>query len=88
MSDVDGDILVRVSTAIRSTFRLPGGFVVTGATTSADVDGWDSLSHSILIMSIEDDFGIELPLERAVEVHDVGALVELIRVTQAESGPA
>jgi acyl carrier protein len=88
MSDVDGDILVRVSTAIRSTFRLPADFVVTGATTSADVDGWDSLSHSILIMSIEDDFGIELPLERAVEVHDVGALVELIRVTQAESGPA
>jgi acyl carrier protein len=59
---------------------------VSAATTSADIDGWDSLSHSILIMGIEEQFGVELPMERAFELHDVGELMDLIGEAGGERG--
>ncbi|MDE2483314.1 MAG: acyl carrier protein [bacterium] len=61
------------------TFRLTDDAVVTRATTSLDVDGWDSLSHALLIMNVEEAFGTELPLERTYELADVGELVDLLR---------
>jgi acyl carrier protein len=81
MSAADDEILERIASVIRETFRLPQHHVVTRATTSADVAGWDSLSHSILIMGIEDQFAIELPIERVFGLHDVGELVDLVRMT-------
>lgn len=63
---------------MRQVFSLPEGYKVTDATVASDVDGWDSLSHSILIMKIEEEFGTDLPMERIYEVNNVGELVDLI----------
>ena len=71
-------ILARVEAVMRQVFSLPPGYAVSDATVASDVDGWDSLSHSILIMKIEEEFGTDLPMERIYEVNNVGELVDLI----------
>lgn len=66
----------RISDVVKATF--PAATRVDPATTSADVEGWDSLSYSILIMNVEEAFGIELPVDRIYELDDLGALSRLV----------
>jgi acyl carrier protein len=72
--------LERVEKVMRGVFALAPGQAVTRATNSSDVDGWDSLSHSLLILGVEDEFGVDLPLDKTFELKDVGELVDLIGV--------
>jgi acyl carrier protein len=46
--------------------------------TAADVEGWDSLSHITLIVSIERSFRIKVTLAEIQRLNDVGALIQLI----------
>lgn len=75
--------LERVANVMRGVFALAPGQTVTRATNSADVDGWDSLSHSLFILGVEDEFGVDLPLDKTFELKDVGELVDLIGVAEA-----
>ena len=54
--------LDRIAGVIRETFGVDD-IDVTLETMAEDVPGWDSLSHTILILSLEEAFGIELPAE-------------------------
>lgn len=51
---------------------------VTVATTAADVEGWDSLSHVTLMFSIEQEFGVHFMGEEFANLGDVGDLSRLI----------
>ena len=51
---------------------------LSDATTAADVDGWDSLSHITLIGTIEDEFDIKFPMKDVVHMKNVGELVDKI----------
>ena len=51
---------------------------LSDATTAADVEGWDSLSHITLIAAIEDEFEISIPMKAVVHLENVGQLVSLI----------
>ena len=51
---------------------------ITKTTTAADIDGWDSMNHVRLIVAIEQDLGIELPIEMVNELQNVGDLAALI----------
>jgi acyl carrier protein len=51
---------------------------ISRSSTANDVPGWDSLSHAILILNIESEFNIELPLEKTLELQNVGDLADLI----------
>ena len=75
--------LDRVAGVMRGVFALPADFVVTRATSSADVAGWDSLSHSLFILGVEDEFGMDLPLDRTFELQNVGELVDLVGSTES-----
>jgi len=77
-------ILDRVGSVISQVFSPPPDTVVTRATSSADIDGWDSLSHSLFILGVEDEFGMDLPIDKTYEMKDVGELVDLI--AQQQSG--
>jgi acyl carrier protein len=70
-------ILAEVAQAIRRTFRRPNA-VITRETTALDIDGWDSLSHTGLMLEIEERLGVELPADRMFDLADVGELVDLI----------
>jgi acyl carrier protein len=76
------DILPEVAQIIGRTFRCPPG-AITRETTAMDVDGWDSLSHTGLILEIEQRFGLRLPEERMFDLADVGQLVDLIAEARA-----
>lgn len=48
-------------------------------TTAADVDGWDSLSHTVLMVRLQKRLGIAIPERIAARARTVGELVDLIR---------
>ena len=46
--------------------------------TATEVDGWDSLSHMIIINEIENDFKIRFKLKELNKLKNVGSLIEII----------
>jgi len=59
--------------------------VITPATKAADVDGWDSLAHIHLVVSIEKTFGMRFSAEEVSSLENVGDLVALIMKKQAHA---
>lgn len=51
---------------------------LTEATTAADVEEWDSLSHLSLVSDVEDEFGITFTLAEVSGSKNVGELVDAI----------
>lgn len=51
---------------------------ITRTTKAMDVRGWDSLSHTMILLQLEDGFGIRLPMQRVLTAATVGELVDLI----------
>ncbi|MDG3442654.1 acyl carrier protein [Nitrospirillum amazonense] len=47
-------------------------------TSAVDIDGWDSVSHTMLILEIEERLGILLPQEDVGSLETVADLVALI----------
>jgi acyl carrier protein len=52
---------------------------VTPQLTAKDVDGWDSLTHIRLILSVEKVFKIKFTNSEITNLENVGELVALIR---------
>jgi len=78
-------VLPIVAEIIRRTFRCPNA-AISRETTALDIDGWDSLSHTELMLELEERFGVELPAERMFELKDVGELTDLIAAVKADGG--
>lgn len=72
-----GDILARLRGVIGETFEIDPASV-SEATKAADVPGWNSLSHLILLTGIEKEFDVALPMAEAYAAQDVGEMVRLI----------
>jgi len=51
---------------------------LSDATTAADVEGWDSLTHITLIGAVEDEFDVKFPMKDVVHMKNVGEMVDLI----------
>jgi len=47
-------------------------------TTAADIDGWDSLTHMILMDSVEKHFSIKFKLMEIMKFNNVGDMVACI----------
>jgi acyl carrier protein len=52
--------------------------VLTPETTADDVDGWDSLAHIRLILSVQKEFGVKFSPAETSRLKDVGELASLI----------
>lgn len=76
------EIMSVVAEIIRKTFQQPD-VEITRETVALDVDGWDSLSHTMLILDIEKRFGVRLPADRVYDLADVGELVDLVAETKS-----
>jgi acyl carrier protein len=53
--------------------------IVTPELTASDVDGWDSLRHVRLMLTIERAFGIKFSAYEVNKLRNVGQLAKLIR---------
>lgn len=51
---------------------------LSDATTAADVEGWDSLSHITLIGTVEDEFDVKFAMKDVVHMKNVGEMVNKI----------
>ncbi len=71
------DALQKIQDIMRDVFG-DDDIVLSAETTAADVEEWDSLNHVRLIVAIEADLDIELPMEQVNALRNVGDLVKLI----------
>ena len=59
------------------------GLVVDQTTTAQDVDGWNSLAHIRLMVSIEKAFKLRFSAAEIASLKNVGDMVDLILRKQA-----
>lgn len=51
---------------------------VCDSTTSADIEGWDSLEHINLVLAVEQEFDFKFEMGQVVSMKDVGEMVDII----------
>ena len=51
---------------------------VNDATTSNDIEEWDSLEHINLIAAVEQEFGMRFSMGQVVSMKNVGEMVDII----------
>jgi acyl carrier protein len=71
------EIYEKLTLIFRDLFDVPE-LVLTPQLTAEDVDGWDSLNHIRLILSIQRTFGLKFSALETGQLKNVGALVQLI----------
>jgi acyl carrier protein len=70
------DALSRMQKVFREVFE-DNHLIVTPATTSKDIDDWDSVAQVKLVMAIEQEFGIQLE-EDELTIRNVGGFIEAV----------
>lgn len=65
----------KVLRLIEEILQVPEG-TVTPETKIADVEEWDSLAHVMIIGALEEQLGIEIPLDEAVEITCVQEILD------------
>lgn len=71
------EIAAAVAAVIGETFFIDPSRV-TRDTKAADIDGWDSLSHTVLMIRLERRLGILISDRIAAKAADVGELIDLL----------
>ena len=71
------EILEKLNDIFRDVFD-DEELTVTEATTAADVEGWDSLTHIMLLSAIEDEFDVKFDMKAIQGLKNVGAMAELV----------
>ena len=51
---------------------------LTDATTSDDIEDWDSLEHINLMAAVESEFGIKFSMGQIVTMKNVGEMADII----------
>jgi acyl carrier protein len=59
---------------------------IDAGTTASDVDGWDSLAHIRLMLSVERAFKVKLSASEIGRLKSVGDLMELLERKLAAAG--
>ena len=69
--------LERVRSIAAREFKIKAE-TLTAETDAADVNAWDSTTHLVLMMAIEDEFDISFELDEVVELTTIGRIAEAI----------
>ena len=51
---------------------------VNDDTTSEDIDDWDSFEHINLIVAVEEEFSVKIPMGKVVTMKNVGEMADII----------
>jgi acyl carrier protein len=76
---VEEQIYVRLTEIFEDVFDEEDSITVTPELSAKDVDGWDSLTHIRLILTIEKAFKIKFSTSEIGKLQNVGELVALIK---------
>jgi len=70
-------ITARLTEVFRDVFD-DDTIVIRRDLTAGDIEGWDSMAHLRLILSVERTFGVRLPSTKVGGLKNVGEMVDLI----------
>ena len=76
----DIEILEKLNMVFKDVFD-DDSITLTDETTANDIEGWDSLEHVSLMMSIGTEFGIKIPINKVASLENVGQMVDFILET-------
>lgn len=71
-------LLSEVTEVYRRVLKNPD-LILTPESTANDVDGWDSLNHTILMAEVQKHFQVKFALKEVIRLKNVGDMLELIR---------
>ena len=71
------EIFNRLNDVFRDVFD-DDSLTVTAATTAADIEDWDSLSHITLVSAVEDEFRMKFSMKEVVEMKNVGEMAAIV----------
>ena len=72
------EIIKRLNEVFRDVFGDPS-ISVSPATTSEDIDDWDSIEHINLIAAVEDEFGMRFKMREVSGMKNVGEMIAIIQ---------
>jgi acyl carrier protein len=70
-------ILMKLTDVFRDVFA-DDSLVLSRETTAMDIDGWDSLVHITLMLSVQRAFHVRLSALEMSQLQNIGALIELL----------
>jgi acyl carrier protein len=70
-------IFDKVSNVLRKVLNDPN-LILTNDMTASDVSQWDSLSHMVIIVEIEEMFDIKIKLKELNKMRNIGDMVDII----------
>jgi acyl carrier protein len=76
------EIYARLTEIMRDVFD-DETLVATPVLTASDVKDWDSVSHIMLVVAVEEGFGIKFKTAELEKMKDVGNMVEQIQAKLA-----
>ena len=71
------EVFERLNTVFQDVFD-DESIIVYDETTSADIEDWDSFEHINLMVAVEDEFGITIPMGKTLTMKNVGEMVDII----------
>ena len=71
------EIIEKLTTIFHDVFG-DDSIVLRDDMTSADVENWDSLTHMLMIATVENEFGIKFKLKELNKLKLVGDLVSIV----------
>ncbi|MBR1592553.1 MAG: acyl carrier protein [Ruminococcus sp.] len=71
------DVITRLSEVFRDVFD-DEDITVSGSTTSADIEDWDSIEHINLIGAVEEEFGMRFKMKEVSGMKNVGEMIDII----------
>jgi acyl carrier protein len=72
------EIIDKIKSILISTLKHEN-FEMKDEMAAADVDGWDSLTHMVIITEIEKLFQIKFRLKEINKLNNLGNLIELVQ---------
>jgi acyl carrier protein len=70
--------VIEKSRGIISRVLKNDNFVWNGEQTATDINGWDSLSHMIIMAELENEFRIQFKLKELNRLTDLDSLISLV----------
>lgn len=71
------EVFERLNKVFQDVFDDPS-IEVNDDTTSEDIDDWDSFEHINLIVAVEQEFSVKIPMGKVVTMKNVGEMADII----------
>ncbi len=73
------EIQLKVENIFKNVLKKPN-LIIKRENKAQDIEGWDSLKHIMIIVSIEKEFKVKLKPAELVRLKNIGDLLDLINV--------